>query len=458
MRSLLVRIFVSFWSIILITIIVAAAIGYSYAERTRISMQNFEVSDAMLEASASLRDNGRQGLIEWLRALPKVPESLIYVIDDEGRDLLDRPLPRVIRMSMSRFGEPGMRPPRERREPPNMRPARPFTQLIGPDRRVYTIFVMPPQSVTSQWIADRGRPGLIILALLISAAVSFVLARTISRPIMRLRESANALAEGKLDTRAADGANPRRDELGLLTRDFDRMAEQLQRAWQKQSELTGNVSHELRSPLARLRVALELVRRRTGELAELDRIELESERLDELIGRLLEFSRLDQEPEQARSRVDLDALLQSVVEDVCYEYGAPGDDETVRLQIEAPCAVDGYPNALRSAIENVLRNAMQHNGGDGDVLLRLATSHGHAIITIADYGGGVADDELERIFDPFYRSAATRADHPGRSGGLGLAIAARAIALHSGSIKARNVDGGLSIEIRLPLARSRAKP
>jgi len=452
MRSLLVRFFVSFWAIILITIVVAVAIGYSYAERTRISMQNFEISEAVLEASASLRDNGREGLTAWLRSLPKVPESLIYVVDDDGRDLLERRLPRIIRLSLSRFGDPGLRPPRERRDPPNLRPARPFTQLIGPDQRVYTIFVMPPQSVTAQWIADTGRPGLIILALLISAAVSFLLARTISRPIQRLRESANAIAEGKLDTRVSGGAGRRRDELGQLASDFDRMADQLQRAWQKQTELTRNVSHELRSPLARQRVALELVRRKTGELAELDRIELESERLDELIGRLLEFSRLDHEPEQARSRVDLDALLQSAVEDVRYEYGAPGDNENIRLQVDASCAVDGYPNALRSAIENVLRNAMQHSSGGGDVLLRLATSPGHAIITIADHGGGVADDELERIFDPFYRSAAKRADQSGRSGGLGLAIAARAIALHSGSIKARNVDGGLGVEIRLPLA------
>lgn len=450
MRSLLVRIFVSFWSIILITIIAAVAIGYSYAERTRISMQNFEVSDAVLEASAALRKDGREGLAEWLRSLPGATESLLYIVDGRGKDLLDRRLPTIIKMSVTRFGDRGSRPPRLRQDRPDLRPARPFTQLIGPDGHVYTIFVVPPQSVGRKWLADRGRTVLIMLALLVSAAVSLVLARTISRPIERLRESANAIAQGRLDTRVADGMGKRHDELGLLASDFDRMADELQRAWQKQSELTRNVSHELRSPLARLRVALELVRRKTGELSEIDKIETETERLDELIGRILEFSRVDADTHEARSRIDLDDLIRSVVDDARYEYGDPGSDPSIEVEADAACSVDGYPNALRSCVENVLRNALQHSRGDGRVLVRLGTEAGQAVLTVEDQGGGVPDDELERIFEPFYRSITTRADQSQRSGGLGLAIASRATALHGGSIRASNTGHGLRVEIRLP--------
>jgi len=451
MRSLLVRIFVSFWSIILITIIVAVAIGYSYAERTRISIQNFEVDDALLEASTSLRDDGREGLTEWLRSLPGATESLLYIVDEQGSDLLGRRLPTIIKMSVTRFGGRGSRPPRLRQDRPDLRPARPFTQLIGPAGHVYTIFVMPPRSVGKRWLDERGRAGLILLALFVSAAVSFFLARTISRPIERLRESANAIADGRLDTRVAESTGTRRDELGLLAMDFDRMADGLQRAWQKQSELTRNVSHELRSPLARLRVALELVRRKTGELAELDKIEMETERLDELIGRILEFSRLDADTPEAKSRIDLDDLVRSVVDDVRYEYGDRGDNRSIEIEADAACSVNGYPNALRSCVENVLRNALQHSGGDGKVLVHLVIAAEQAVVAVEDQGGGVPDDELERIFEPFYRSQTTRGDQSRRSGGLGLAIASRATALHGGSIRATNTGSGLRVEIRLPL-------
>lgn len=452
MRSLLVRIFVAFWSIILITIMVAVAIGYSYAERTRISLQNFEADDAVLEASAALREHGREGLTNWLRSLPGITESLLYIVDEQGDDLLSRRLPTVVKMTVQRFGDRGRRPARLRQDRPNLRPARPFTQLIGPEGGVYTVFVMPPRSVGTRWLDERGRAVLITLALLVSAAVSFLLARTISRPVERIRESANAIAGGRLDSRVSEGVGKRRDELGQLAMDFDRMADELQRAWLKQSELTRNVSHELRSPLARLRVALELARRKTGDLDELDKIDTETERLDELIGRILEYSRLDAETGEEKSLIELEDLVRSVVDDVRYEYGDPDNDPGIQVEIDIACSVNGYPHALRSCIENVLRNAMEHSRGDNEVLVYLGIEAEQAVIAVQDQGGGVPDDELDRIFEPFYRSTTTRADQLRRSGGLGLAIASRATVLHGGSIKATNKGDGLRVEIALPLS------
>ena len=452
MRSLLIRIFLSFWSIIVITIIAAAALGYLYAERIRATMQSFEVSDAMLQASASLRENGREGLAEWLRSLPGVTASLVFVVDDRGQDLLGRRLPPPVVIAMRRFSAPPFDRPPPVREFGNLRPARPFTQLVGPDDHVYTLFVLPPQGMVGRWLAERGGAGFAILALLVSAAVCYLLARAISRPIRRFRESAIAIAGGNLDTRVTDRVGKRRDEIGLLAQDFDRMTNELQRAWLRQTELTRNVSHELRSPLARLRVALELARRKTGELPELDRIDTETERLDELIGQILEFSRLDADPHDDRLRIDLGELLRSVVEDVRYEYGQIGSETSIAFQVDAGAAVSGYSNSLRSGVENVLRNAVQHNRDGGDVKMRLHTESSEAVVSVEDQGGGVAEHELDSIFEPFYRSATKRAGEASQGSGLGLAIASRAIALNNGSLTARNGAEGLFVEIRLPLA------
>lgn len=451
MRSLLIRIFVAFWSIIVITIVAASALGFWYAERTREMMQNFEDSDAVMEASAALNEDGREGLTRWLRSLPGATESLVYILDDNGKDLLGRKLPAPVRVAMRRFADPDRRRRPPRHDTRNIRPARPFTQLVAPDNRVYTVFVLPARSVTTRWLVDNGRGALATLALLISAIVSFLLARTISRPIRRFRESANAIAGGNLDTRVAEYVGKRHDEIGLLAQDFDRMADGLQHAWLRQTELTRNVSHELRSPLARLRVALELARRKTGDLVELDRIERETERLDELIGRILEFSRLDSDFHEGRSTVSLDDLLRSVVDDVRYEYGHQGTAVRIELEPGDECTLSGYPNALRSCIENVIRNALQHSRDDGNVTVGLRVDDSQALISIEDQGGGVPDDELERIFEPFYRATARQANTAQQSGGLGLAIAARATALHGGAITARNTEKGLRVEISLPL-------
>ena len=329
-----------------------------------------------------------------------------------------------------------------------VRPARPFTQLVGPDDRVFTFFVLPPQGAVGRWMAQRGGSGIIILALLISAAISYLLARTISRPVRRMRESAVAIAGGDLDTRVSEYVGKRRDEIGLLAQDFDRMADELERAWARQTELTRNVSHELRSPLARLRVALELARRKTGDLQELDKIDVETERLDELIGQILEFSRLDSDLPEDRTATALEELLQTVIEDVRYEHG----EAIIELRANSRPVVNAYASALRSGFENVVRNAAQHNRDGGEVCILLDSVDADAVVTIEDQGGGVAESELKSIFEPFYQAKEIQHGEPKPGSGLGLAIASRAIALNDGTVSARSGEHGLCVEIRLPLA------
>ncbi|MEO1203037.1 MAG: ATP-binding protein, partial [Pseudomonadota bacterium] len=296
--------------------------------------------------------------------------------------------------------------------------------------------------------SQNGGRGIILIALFVSAAVSYFVARTITRPVRRLRESANAVAAGNLDTRVAEHVGKRQDDIGLLARDFDDMTAKLERAWQRQSELTANVSHELRSPLARLRVALELAKRRTGELAELDRIELETERLDALIGQLLEFSKLDADDHDSPDVIDVGELLRSVVDDVRYEYRE--SDLTIDFASATNVQVEGYARSLRSALENVLRNAARHSPQDGAIDVALVSDEQAVTIAVTDQGGGVPGQDLGRIFEPFYR--ATSSADSGEGTGLGLAIALRAVELNGGTIAANNADRGLRVEIRLPIA------
>jgi two-component system sensor histidine kinase CpxA len=447
MRSLLIRFFLAFWLMIVATIGFAAALGYYYSERAYAAIERFELSDAMYDASTALQSNGREGLTDWLESLPGVTGSLIYVVDERRQDILDRQLPPAISIALRRFDR--RRGHRNPREFGNIRPARPFTELEGPEGTVYTFFALRPQGQLGRWFGNRGLAGLALIAIAVSAAFSYLLAGTISRPVRQLRSAATAIAAGKFDTRMAESVLKRRDEIGLLARDFDRMAGELQRSLHRQLELTRNVSHELRSPLARLRVALELARRKAGEISELDKIDLETERLDALIGQILEFSKLNSDGHEQSSELNIVDVVQSVIDDVRFEYGMHTNVE-LRQSPDDDVFVTGYDGAMRSAIENIVRNAARHGQPNGHVYVDIAVESALVEILVQDDGGGVAADELEHLFEPFYRAKPNRAESSRSGSGLGLAIANRAVELHGGSLEARNNDGGLCVTIRLP--------
>ncbi len=453
MRSLLARIFLAFWLIIAITIGTAAIIGYSYSQIMREAFESFEANDIMLEASSNLQSGGREGLEQWLRKLPDDLKIQVFVIDGKGRELLGRRIPYSIEIAMRRFGSDRDRsvgtPPDSNR----LRPARPLTRLIGPDDRVYTFFATPRGGRGGDWLNEYTLAYFLIIALLASASVSYLLARAISRPVSRLREAAVAIAAGNFDTRVTKSVGARRDEIGHLARDFDRMADELQRAWHQQTELTRNVSHELRSPLARLRVALELARREAGDLPEFARIDKETERLDELIGQILDYAKMDAGTGEDPAPIQLDEVLQLVVDDVEYECRSAGiEGVTVELSVEGSPRINGFATALSSAIENVLRNAVHHSPANRPVVVTLGQSSSQAVIEISDQGSGVDETELESLFEPFFRSRSAQSDGQKNGTGLGLAIAWRAVKKNGGTISASNVpDGGLRVTIELPL-------
>jgi two-component system sensor histidine kinase CpxA len=452
MRSLTLRFFLSFWLIIVVLTGLAAVAGYAYSERMREAFDNFEVSDMLLAASEVLEREGRDGLSTWLGELPTASPVHVFIVDGAGKDLLGRRVPPWAERLMRRFEGRRRSWRSAEREPPNLRAARPMTRLRGPDGSIYTLFVEPKRDPYREWIGGRAGPVFLLVAVLLSAAVSFLLARAIAGPVRTLRGATVAIAEGRLDTRIDPAVRRRRDEIGLLANDLDAMARKLAQASTQQRELTRNVSHELRSPLARLRVALELARRQAGDLGEFRRIDVEAERLDELIGQLLEYSRLEAGTGAEAERIELDELLGQIVDDTNFECRSAGlDNISVDLSRNDAATITGRRLALASAFENVLRNAIHHSPPGTAVTVRSVRSGDQQIITVEDSGRGVAETDLDRLFEPFFRTADKMASGA-RGTGLGLAIAARAIEDSGGSIRAGNRQaGGLAIRIVLPV-------
>jgi signal transduction histidine kinase len=287
-------------------------------------------------------------------------------------------------------------------------------------------------------------------ALLLAAIVlCYALARYLSSPIGKIRRATQKIAEGDLKTRVAEEFHSRRDEIGALAADFDVMAERIESLITSQKRLTQDISHELRSPLARMNLALEIAKQKSNAEARplLDRIENESVRLNEMIGRMLTLSKLESGATEIEcEEIDLRELVEDVVEDA--EFEARAKQKSVSLQAEG-CRVKGNESLLRSAIENVLRNAVRYTDENTAVSVTLARHNGNAVVKVADSGGGVAEEELSNLFRPFYRVGEARERKTGGIG-LGLAIAERAIHAHGGSIKARNEGSGLTVEIVLP--------
>ncbi len=249
----------------------------------------------------------------------------------------------------------------------------------------------------------------------------------------------------------------RHDEIGQLGRDFNLMAERLESMVRAQHRLLGDISHELRSPLARLGVALGLARQRSGNEANgaLDRIERESENLNEMISQLLILTRLESGTDgRKRTDVDLAALLREVADDADFE--ARSINRIVQVVMADKCSISGVEELLRSAVENVVRNAVRYTpeGTAVEVTLRHRNGAGDnfAVITVRDRGKGVPEEALDKIFRPFYRTEDARDRQSGGGTGLGLAITERAVRLHGGTVKATNAsDGGLAVEMKLLL-------
>lgn len=491
------KLFLGFW----VTLIAA---GIAVGGAVRLHYRQLETrSEPMLSAgpraeilvrsaAATLRHGGEPALRALLEeeAADRPSGPRVHAVDDQGRELLGREVPAAtIELARARLGGEAPaaqvgRPAAEdspRLEDKTAEPAEPLARGVrlvesAPGRRLL-LFVSLGDGPTVRR-ADSARTGPfghrmqppnpalgIAIGLLASLAFSAGLAAYLTRPIRHLRRAFADVADGRFDTRVAKLMGRRRDEIAGLGEDFDRMARQLQALIGSQRRLLHDVSHELRSPLARLQAAIGLARQDPSRSAEmLDRIERDTQRLDALVGELLTLARLEADAgDTIRRQVDLAELLHEVVEDARFE--ARAHDRDVRLASpENPVLLaHANPEWLQRAFENVIRNAVRHTapGSSVEVELRIGTAANRRtpagsgatrpsdaifVILVSDRGPGVPAEQLEAIFEPFHRGGASQTD----GHGLGLAIARRALAAHDGTIDAAPREGG-GLQVRMVL-------
>jgi len=428
-----------------ITLLVSVAVTERVAHRAYTSELDWP---ALAQAAdAAYIKGGRAALEEWAATVRR-EEHFQAMLFEDGVNLLDWPPP----------------PPLSRHLPQLLssdsiilRPA-PDLLLVGQK-------VIGSDSVARQLVLVRGprpqRPNLmlllstqIVLSILVIGGVGWRVARGIARPVAALQHAAQRMAAGDLTARVGGGFPEARDELGLLAREFDHMAGRIEALLAHERGVLQDVSHELRSPLARLQLILELARQESGSAAapHFERAEHEVARLDLLIGELLALSRMEADlPGMTREPVELGALAGDCVAEAQLEADAHG----VRLQLETAASLEtsGNPQLLARALDNLLSNGIKYSAG-GELLVRLERRGERAELSVRDHGPGVPEAELPKLFRPFFRGAnAARAE----GHGLGLAIVERIARAHGGYVSAANAEGGgLRVTLYLPLIAAAA--
>jgi two-component system sensor histidine kinase CpxA len=467
MRSLFLKIFLSYWIAQALFLVLAIIVTFALRPSREIASLQAEEPRFLNETLQAYQAGGEEAARKYLRGVHDTHHVRLFIFDDQGRDLLGRKAPdwieRVRRgrihtadTFLGRFG-----------------PGQFLRQTITADNgRSYMVIVdFPPEE--RPFFGPHSVPGLgILIAVISSGLVCYVMARYLTAPIVQLRGATQKLASGNLTARAGLPGSRRHDEMAELMRDFDRMAERLENLVNAQSRLLTDISHELRSPLARLNVALELARQRSGPEARsaLDRIDRETSRLNELIQKLLTIARLEAGDESIEKvPVQLERIIHEIAKDAAFE--AQNRHCEVEATIVDDCVVIGSPSLLHSAIENVVRNAIRYTQEGTSVEVRLEQGVGlpngtlpsagvkndgvgkpEAVVRVTDSGPGVPEDALDKLFRPFYRIDDARGRQTGGVG-LGLAITDRAVRLHGGTIRVSNrPQGGLMVEIRLPLS------
>jgi signal transduction histidine kinase len=461
MHSLYWRIFLAFWVALALILVGTVTVAVS-ATAHRTDRPWVQRGQLYAQAARAFESGGPEALQSWLESLPAEPFSRTFVVAPDGLELLGRPLPPSLAggaAGSSGGAVAGASSTRSRASAGAIAPIGGALVLVAPSGNTYHVVIGPVRD-SPRLFGELELPGvplsILVIALGVSAAVCFFLARYLALPVDRLRLATRRMAAGDLNVRVLPALRHRQDDLGLLAADLDAMAQRLRQLLEAKQQLLRDVSHELRSPLARLQLALSLARRDdSGAERHLVRIACEADRLEQLIARTLKLVRLER-PVHALEQVQLDVgeLLRNIASDVAIEADAQGC--LVRVEASGLLPVSGDPELLRSAFENIIRNAVRYTPAGALVVIQARrSSAGEAAegvqITVRDHGPGVPDKELGSIFEPFYRVDTAREHRSAGGEGLGLAIAERAIALHGGSISAQNAsDGGLVVLVNLP--------
>lgn len=452
MRSLFWKMFFGAWITAMVMVVAAIYITHFGEFSDPRHEERWEGPALFREVVRNLRRSRRHGpehFRHWLERAPEKVQERVFAIDQNGRELLGRPLPRDMAPLFERLNY-------RNRETHAFVDNKPtvgfFLPLRSPDSLRVTIIAGHSKEGLLLRFLWRNFWPMLLLSMIASGAVCYWLARYLSRPLDQLRAATRRVAAGELDYRVAPGLHSRSDELADLAQDFDSMTAQLQESMAEQRRLIKDVSHELRSPLARLQVALGIARQKKVRAldAELDKIGKAADYLEDIIADVLSLpvSGSDQRP--LDDVVEIGGLLAALTDDLKGEAQGKSLQFDLRLDTgELLVATRG--SSLTAALENILRNAIKYSPQGGTVTVTTERVGGEGRIRVIDSGNGVAEEELKAIFRPFYRTDTARTRQSGGLG-LGLAIAQRTILRHDGSISASNAPGaGLCIETRLPL-------
>jgi two-component system sensor histidine kinase CpxA len=444
-RRLFWKMFISFW---IAQTVFFAYIGYRTHQLTRSAGPLWLISaDRTLpliadRVVARYETEGTPAAQQEMKARADDERIKMWLLDPAGNDIRGRAVPQDV-AEVARNTKNSSDPTVDVQDKVTFLSIR-----VAGQRGVYTLI---SRYETVPLLRGEGLVRLFAISMILASITCFLLAHYLSQPIWRLRLATHRLAKGDLNARAGEDLGRRSDEIADLVRDFDSMADRIRELLENQKRLLSDVSHELRSPLARLRVALALARRGETETQKPahERMEREIERLDEMIGRILTLSRLESGQLQlATTELDLNDLIEQVLDDARFEAERTG--HSIEFKADTHVQVNANEELLRSSIENVVRNALYYTDGDEPIHVQLSASDRQVRIIIRDNGPGVAPGALEHLFRPFYRVDDSRVSVTGGAG-LGLAIAKRAILAHGGSIRARNASPhGLIVEIEIP--------
>lgn len=444
--SLYWRLLVSFCAVNMLALLFGGFLTQRFIEYTTA----VEINWASLAQGAdqAYESGGSDALTEW--SLQQRREGIEATLYENGGALSPIRMPSSVRGSLQNWLD-------EKRDMvlqpwPNLYVA--VQQVTGRDGHTRQLVALSrthsrlrPQTRQTIFLASQA-----VLSLLFIGLVGWWAARSVARPVEAIRQATRRMASGELSARVGSEGQRAHDELAQLARDFDAMAERIEALVTHDRSVLQDLSHELRSPLARLHLILDLAQR-SEDPADAARYfrqaEQEITRLDQMTGEMLALSRLEGDiPGEHRDRIDVAALLQECVQRAALEAQA----RRIVLSLApspTPVSVSGSALLMERAFDNLIANAIKFSPDEGKVELAVRQGDGAAICTIRDHGPGVPEAELPSLFRPLFRgSNASRAE----GHGLGLAIVQRVARAHGGDVEARNAEGGgLQVELTLPL-------
>ena len=394
-------------------------------------------------AAQRFEQTGTAGVAQLLDSLSLPHRSRFWLLDGSGNELTGRIVPdRILQAAATADRQEGLYHSYE---------ANVLAARVTTDRGQYRLIA----ELTPPPLSERI-PGDLLwtlkLGTIFSAIICLLIAHYLTKPIERMRDATHELARGNLDIRAGENLGNRQDEIADLVRDFDIMAGELRNQIQSERNLLSGVSHELRSPIARIRLALALAStaddRERAEM--LDRIEQDTIQLDSMLERILTVARLESGQQKPKIEpLSLNDVVDEVLHDANFEAAATG--ATITFHGNSEVKMNGDASLLRSAFENVVRNAVFYSGQGGKIAVSLEKTDGAAVISVRDNGPGVPENALPLLFKAFYRVDDSRGANTGGMG-LGLAIVRNAVAIHGGSVSANNLSPhGLEVQLRLPV-------